>query len=152
MSFQSFPASRTLHFVAKKPGTVSEVLAAHMGFSVSHIQHLFEMGAIYLDKKRVFADTEFGSQAYLRIHKEPKRFPVDSINWEATVLAETKDFLVVNKPAGIPVHATLDNQVENILHQLRQKKKHASLCHSKNRYSRFWFSYSRKNSRVSTAL
>ena len=24
----------------------------------------------------------------------------------------------MNKPAGIPVHATLDNQVENVLHQL----------------------------------
>jgi 23S rRNA pseudouridine1911/1915/1917 synthase len=50
---------------------------------------------------------------------QPKRYPVGGVDWPATVVHRNERFIVVHKPAGIPVHATLDNQIENVLHQLR---------------------------------
>jgi 23S rRNA pseudouridine1911/1915/1917 synthase len=43
---------------------------------------------------------------------------VESVNWPATIVHRNDDFVVVNKPAAIPVHATVDNRVENVVHQV----------------------------------
>lgn len=56
---------------------------------------------------------------YLRLHLMPKRYPVSDIAWHSRVLVETADFVLVNKPAGIPTHATVDNLTENTLDQIR---------------------------------
>jgi 23S rRNA-/tRNA-specific pseudouridylate synthase len=54
------------------------------------------------------------------VHLKPKRFPVQRVDWHTVIVAAQEEFLVVNKPPGIPVHATLDNQFENVLYQLHR--------------------------------
>lgn len=110
---------RVAHHITNQPVTVTECLKKHFRLTGERVHELMTLGAIYLDKKRVFADRELPKGAYLRIHLQPKRFPVDDVDWTKVVLHTTKDFIVVDKPAGIPVHATLDNQHDNVLHQLR---------------------------------
>jgi 23S rRNA pseudouridine1911/1915/1917 synthase len=107
--------------VADEPITVRGALEKHFRLSASSVAELFALGAIYLNKRRVLADAKLSKGAYLRIHLQPKRFPVDRIDWRAVVVREEREFLVVNKPAGIPVHATLDNARDNVLHQLRER-------------------------------
>lgn len=68
---------------------------------------------------------------YLRVHHTPRRFSeVHHVDWSKRVnesnFEETypgvivdenveKGYLVVNKPAGVPVHATVDNILENVV-------------------------------------
>jgi 23S rRNA-/tRNA-specific pseudouridylate synthase len=77
---------------------------------------------------------------YLRIHHTPRRFPnVYDFDWRdhhnidasysttpsnsqhaATVVYSNVNFWIINKPPLIPVHATVDNAQENIVHQLSE--------------------------------
>lgn len=111
--------SRIGHFVARTPITVRDCLAGHFRLSPPEIDRLFELGALYLDKRRVDGDCRLEAGAYLRVHLEPKRFATDRINWAERIVGETADYLVADKPRGVPVHATVDNRVDNALHQLR---------------------------------
>ncbi|KAK2079529.1 hypothetical protein QBZ16_001923 [Prototheca wickerhamii] len=56
--------------------------------------------------------------SYLRVHRHPKRFPAcGRADWARRVVAETPDFVVVNKPAGVPVPPTVDNLYECVATQ-----------------------------------
>lgn len=110
---------RTAHHIAGEATTALAVLTDHLKLDAPAAESLIGIGAVYINKKRVFADAPVGAGAYLRAHLAPKRFPVAGIDWKSHLIAKEMDFIVVNKPAGIPVHATLDNITENVLHQMR---------------------------------
>lgn len=112
--------SRIFHHVTNEPTTLVECLKKHFRLDDAAASELIALGAVYSNKKRVLEDRKLAKGTYLRVHVAPRRFPVDEIAWEKTVVAEEKDFIVVNKPAGIPVHATLDNMRDNVLAQLRR--------------------------------
>ena len=96
-----------------------DCLAHHFGLRIEECERLISFGAVYQDRQRINSNRLLSPGQYIRVHLHPKRFPVDGIDWTKTIVHDDKEFVVVNKPAGIPVHATLDNQVENVLHQLR---------------------------------
>ena len=110
---------RIVHFVAKEPISLTECLVRHFGVTPEEAKRLLDFGAVYQDRQRVSDDRRLAPGQYIRVHLNPKRFPVEAVDWKATIVHRGKDFLVVNKPAGIPVHANVDNQAENVLHQLR---------------------------------
>jgi len=73
-----------------------------------------------LDANRVLEEGD-----YLRIHHTPRRFTVTSDHdWGRTidadgvgvVVARDDDlgYIVIDKPAGVPVHSTVDNTLENV--------------------------------------
>jgi len=67
---------------------------------------------------------------YLRVHHTPRRFPgIHSYDWSKSVNALTSQnelpgvivsedietgYIILNKPAGVPVHPTVDNVLENV--------------------------------------
>ena len=67
---------------------------------------------------------------YLRVHHMPRRFPeVHDFDWGRELNEECDDnsspgviihedvekgFIIINKPAGVPVHSTVDNALENV--------------------------------------
>lgn len=72
---------------------------------------------------------------YLRIHHDPRRFPVcHAYNWRlgidqvdedgrpGVVVAanDTKGWMVIEKPASVPVHMTVDNAQENVAAAMQQ--------------------------------
>ena len=75
---------------------------------------------MYVDGRRIDANRTLSSGQLLRVHLKPKRFPVAGIDWRASIVHADEQFVVVNKPAGIPVHATVDNRFENLLYQLQE--------------------------------
>lgn len=125
MSRENHPTStrsgpgRIVHFVAKEPIALTQCLIRHFGVTLEEAERLLAFGAVYQDRLRVGDDRQLAPGQYIRVHLNPKRFPIEGIDWNSTIVHRGKDFLVVNKPAGIPVHANVDNQVENVLHQLR---------------------------------
>jgi len=94
-------------------------------------QQLIELGAVYVNGIRKIDQTyclKVGD--CLRIYSRPTRFLNNSFclwnsneesllyQWKGLVQYEDEDFIVVNKPAGIPSHPTIDNIKENILYQM----------------------------------
>jgi 23S rRNA pseudouridine1911/1915/1917 synthase len=107
------------HHITSKDTTVAEVLKEHFRLKPKEIRAYLELGAVYHDHLRVFEDIALPKGSYLRIHTNPKRYPVEGIKWRQTILCENELYVVINKPFGIPVHATPDNARDNVLVQLR---------------------------------
>ena len=105
------------HCRIESAGTLLECLAA-FGLSFEEGKRLLSFGAVYHERERVSSDRALLPGQYVRVHLQPKRFPVEAVDWLETIVYQNDQFVVVNKPPGIPVHATVDNGVENILHQL----------------------------------
>ena len=114
----TMPQDRIGHYLSKNEKTLLECLVGHFGLTSEQGERLLTIGAVYQDRQRPKSDQALLPGQYVRVHLQPKRFPVERIDWRKAAVHHDEDFLVVNKPAGIPVHATLDNQVENVLHQL----------------------------------
>lgn len=83
---------------------------------------LMDFGAVFVNRLRTRADCAIRPGDYVRLHPTPKRFPVDEIAWGERVVAETPDFLIVNKPPGVPTHATLDNAEENLVSRMARHR------------------------------
>jgi 23S rRNA pseudouridine1911/1915/1917 synthase len=111
---------RDAHFVAKETMEVALLLKEHFKIDPSQSQVLFELGAIYCNKTRLTSDKIIHPGDHLQIYLNPKRYPVGDVNWQSILVHEEKEFLVINKPGGIPVHSTDDNLTENVLSQLRK--------------------------------
>jgi 23S rRNA pseudouridine1911/1915/1917 synthase len=107
------------HYLAKERISLLDCLMQHFGLSREEAERIIAFGAVYQDRQRVMSNRVLSPGQYIRVHTHPKRFPVDGIDWAQRIVHEDKHFIVVNKPAGVPVHATLDNNIENVLHQLR---------------------------------
>lgn len=110
---------KKVYFVPKKTQRISEVLAGNFHLDDERQSLLFSLGAIYKNQARVLSDEEVRPSEQLQIYLEPKRYPCEHVNWDSQIVAETEQFYIFNKPAGVPVHSTEDNLIENVLHQLR---------------------------------
>lgn len=111
------------HHLIPSPGQVLPQLASLCNLSDQEIQFLFELGSIYKNGKRLFANDFAQAGDEIRVHCEPRRFAVDHVDWLGTLFHIDPDFYIVNKPANIPVHPTLDNAVENVLSQIGKRSK-----------------------------
>jgi 23S rRNA-/tRNA-specific pseudouridylate synthase len=70
--------------------------------------------------KRIMRDRYLSDQDYIRVHLKPRRyFNANKIDWAKRILYETSDYLVIDKPNGVPSHATMDNGKENVLECIR---------------------------------
>ena len=107
------------HFTANENQSVSEALRTHLKLTPEESDFLIEWGAVYLNKERIEESFQLQKGDYLRVHTKPRRFAVPDWDWNDHVLLKRTQYLVVNKPAGLPTHATVDNRIENLLHQLR---------------------------------
>ncbi|MBL7543989.1 MAG: RluA family pseudouridine synthase [Bdellovibrionaceae bacterium] len=89
---------------------------------------LILLGSVYLDQKRQTAVFDLDSHNVVRIHLMPKRYDTRLFQWGEHVVFENSEFLIVNKPAFLPVHPTLDNCTENILKIIQQKQTETIYC------------------------
>lgn len=108
------------HHITNQDTTVEECLKKHFRLEPAQVAELLRLGAIYSNKRRVLDNRKLPKGTYLRLHLQPKRFDVAGVDWKKRIVKEGRNFLVVDKPAGVPVHASLDNQEENVLEQLRR--------------------------------
>ena len=99
------------HHLIDQPTTLNDWAKSHFN-DLDRFQFLLDLGAIYHNKIRVQSDVSLSSGDYLRIHNNPRRF--SNFNW--SLIHRSDDFLVLNKPGGLPSHPTLDNSKENLKH------------------------------------
>ena len=119
-----------VHFVPRAPIRLSEILQEHFHLKDEERAVLFDLGAIYLGGERLRADSVIPKGAQLQIYLKPKRYKCLGVDWDQRLIFENADFLILDKPGGIPVHSTNDNLTENVLYQLRSRwKKELLITH-----------------------
>ncbi|GMH88670.1 hypothetical protein TL16_g11222 [Triparma laevis f. inornata] len=65
--------------------------------------------------QRTTSCTLLPPQTYIRIHWEPRRFSVTLT--EKNIIYINDHYAIINKPPNLPCHSTVDNRLENVLHQ-----------------------------------
>lgn len=96
--------------------------------SASSLLSLAQLGGVYLNNCRVYEDSEIREEDYLRLHTDPRRYP--QVSLQERIVFENDDLIVIDKPAGLPCHATVDNARENLLELLKiQTGKEIFLTH-----------------------
>jgi hypothetical protein len=91
-----------------EPRPLHTALALLLCIEESRARAILDFGAVYLDGQRASsADESVLRGAYLRVHLEPKEV---SMPRAIAIVHENDDFVVCNKPAGVPVHGTIDNR------------------------------------------
>lgn len=92
---------------------VGEQMLKELNPSLSALE-LVEMGSVYVDNERCLkTDRLLKAGAEVRIHTSPRRYPCPR-DLRDRIVSETSESLVVDKPAGLPVHALVDNVRENL--------------------------------------
>lgn len=112
------------HLIAQRSGPLALILNESLGLSTESCHFLLQFGSIYRNEERLFENTSFeiAEGDYLRVHTQPRRFPVQNLSWPECLIAETEDFIIINKCSGLPVHPTVDNTQENLCSLLSQKR------------------------------
>lgn len=82
---------------------------------------LIRLGAVYVKKptdfkpRRILSDVTVNPGDSIRVHPYPRRYPAFSdIDWKSALIHDSEQYIVVNKPAGIPSNPTVDNYYDNI--------------------------------------
>lgn len=102
---------------------LKEISQKNMQSWQCQLEDLFHLGAIYLNEERLTDSAFLQGQAVsagqlLRFHLQPRRYSYDWDKIPQLLVYEDSEMLVVDKPAGVPVHPTVDNQKENLLYHL----------------------------------
>jgi RluA family pseudouridine synthase len=111
----SAPVTPPTDLVSPGGLTATELIAkSDLARSLSP-RSLIEFGAVYLNRRRLTEDTDTNPADVLRVHPSPRRFPAGGIDWASRLVHQDDDCVVVDKPAGLPVHPTCDNARENLV-------------------------------------
>lgn len=108
------------HILAETPGALTEILEKQLSLKPDFTLKLLRLGSIWANYERRRENIPIEPGWYIRVHQQPRRFPTQEIDWRSTIVFEDEDMLVINKPAGIPVHASVDNYVENVIYCLSE--------------------------------
>jgi len=113
------------HVIAEQCGLCVDVLARQTPLRPAHIHALLQIGAVYTGptprnairiRPEGNGTTYVRAGDYIRVNStHPRRYRPRA---RPRVIAETPDYVVVDKPAGIPCGPTGDNLRDNVLHHL----------------------------------
>ena len=116
----------------------SEFIASALEHDRASANALITSGAVYVQSPeerrrpaRLTADVVVHEGAMVRVH-HARRFPAAAtMSWAPPhLVSESDDFALVDKPSGVPTHATSDNLHENVLAVLsRQRDGPLWACH-----------------------
>lgn len=112
------------HFNAPNKGRVIDIIQSVLNLSDGIFIEIFTLGSIYVNGQRL---TDFSlvikEGSLIRVHTKPRRYFCD-YDWSKFIIHENSDFLILNKPAGVPSHPSVDNIIENSLTQTEQAVDH----------------------------
>lgn len=113
---------RIQHLISDQSCSLFSLLQRELNISAERANFLLSLGAIYHNGERIAENSLLQQGDWIRCHTEPRRFR-SNIDWNKHVLFDNEDFIVVDKPPGLPCQASLDNKIENLLFLLSEKYK-----------------------------
>ena len=120
--------SKCIFLRAPSSGFCSDIIRSEVSLknSGNGSAELIKMGAVYVQTlkdckpRRILYDTHISAGDLIRVHPFPRRYgEIDRIDWKSVVIYDAEDYLIVNKPAGLPTNPMLDNFYENIFEGTR---------------------------------
>lgn len=108
------------HFAVAQPASLKTFLSEH-AYSGAQIEHWLYHGCVYVNGVRRRDDTSLTAGQIVRLHPEPKQYFWDRSPLKDRIVFDHPEFFALDKPAGLPVHATLDNYVDNAKFILEQE-------------------------------
>lgn len=105
------------HFYNQSSGAISKILINSLSLTEQEISLLLKLGAIYVNNERHVSDKIISENNLFRVHTKPRRYSCDH-DWKSLIIYENQDFVVINKPSGVPSHPSVDNFIENSLTQV----------------------------------
>lgn len=119
-----------VHITVKGPERlVSQILAEEINLSIPEAINRILIGSVYYQPSnvsdtskvdRLLQDRPVKENDYLRIHTDPRFYPeAHSVDWKKRILYNGSDYVVLNKPRGVPCHATAANYYENVIECLK---------------------------------
>ena len=102
------------HLLASVSGPLQTILEKQLELSGERFSFLLSMGSIYVQDKRCLENVHIEAGTYIRVHQNPRRFPVENFKWPEQKIFENENLLVINKASGLPVPSTVDNIQENL--------------------------------------
>jgi 23S rRNA pseudouridine1911/1915/1917 synthase len=110
------------HFYNQKSGLISEILFDSLNLNSIDSTNLLKLGAVYINNQRQTLDTPVQENKLFRVHTKPRRHNCN-YDWNSLIVFENQDFVIINKPSGIPSHPSVDNIIENSLTQVSLARK-----------------------------
>lgn len=87
----------------------------------SAIAEWFDYGCIYVNGKRQRDDIDLQREQVVRLHTRRKRYAENVKEIRPRIVFDESEFLVLDKPAGLPTHPTLDNFRDNAKFRLESE-------------------------------
>ena len=78
-------------------------------------------GCIYVDGLRLRENRELQEGQVLRLHTRRKSYVTGGKPLSDCLIVNEEEFVVIDKPSGVPTHPTLDNYVDNVQMHQRQR-------------------------------
>ena len=96
-----------------QPCRLDVALSMLLGITTARAAELLSLGAVHVNGSRLMApEALLVPNAFARVHLEPRRFRMPAC---LHVVGSCADFVIVDKPNGVPVHGKVDNAIENVL-------------------------------------
>lgn len=115
------------HFRVDRPESLSSFLLRvdfdplDLEVDAAQIEEWLHFGSVYVEGRRVRANCELSPDQIVRVHTRRKNYVSILPDLTSRILHDHPDFLVLDKPSGLPTHATLDNFVENAAYLLQSQ-------------------------------
>ncbi|MBL7672294.1 MAG: RluA family pseudouridine synthase [Bdellovibrionaceae bacterium] len=106
-----------IHIHSLYDGPIVEIVSMQLEIPPQEVQRLLDFGGIYFENRRITHNQEVEKNNLVRIHTRPRRF-LRQVSWPERILWQDSDYLVIDKPSGLPCHPTVDNLYENVITQL----------------------------------
>jgi len=110
------------HVEVSAGGTLRALVSRELACSAEAAGELIQFGSVYHKPanahiramREIDCDKLIDPGSYCRIHANPRRYTqrLQGIDWKSRIIEETDDFLVIDKPAGVPSSPAVDNLYE----------------------------------------
>lgn len=108
------------HLLCPKDGSIIDAITQQLDLGREKVEQLLDFGSIYLQGQRCLDNKQILQGNYIRVHKNPRRFPVTQFDFSKSLMFENDYLYLINKPNGLPVHPTVDNIHENLASLISQ--------------------------------